>query len=50
MSLLIGGMIIIVLIAIYFYKNYLLDLGDEMNSTELSKFNQSIQNISSKFD
>lgn len=50
MILLIGGMIVIVLIAIYFYKNYLLGIGDEMNSTELSKLDQSIKNISSKFN
>ena len=50
MILLIGGMIVIVLIAIYFYKDYLLGIGDEMNSTELAKVNNSIENISSKFD
>jgi uncharacterized protein (UPF0333 family) len=50
MILLIGGMIVIVLIAVYFYKNYLLSIGDEMNSTELSKLNQSIKNISSRFN
>jgi len=50
MILLLGGMIVIVLIAIYFYKNYLLGIGEEMNSTEIAKVNQSIENISSKFD
>ncbi|MBZ9569973.1 class III signal peptide-containing protein [Methanobrevibacter sp. TMH8] len=50
MILLIGGMIVIVLIAIYFYKDYLLGIGEEMNSTEIAKINQSIENISSKFD
>lgn len=48
--LLIGGMIVIVLIAIYFYKDYLLGIGEEMNSTEVAKINQSIENISSKFN
>lgn len=50
MILLIGGMIVIVLIAIYFYKDYLLGIGEEINSTELAKINHSIENISSKFD
>lgn len=50
MILLIGGMIVIVLIAIYFYKDYLLGIGNEINSTEIAKINNSIKNISSKFD
>ena len=50
MILLIGGMIVIVLIAVYFYKDYLLGIGDEMNSTEMAKVNQAIEKISSKFD
>ncbi|MCL2687526.1 MAG: class III signal peptide-containing protein [Methanobrevibacter sp.] len=50
MILLIGGMIVIVLIATYFYKDYLLGIGEEMNSTEIAKVNNSIENISSKFD
>jgi len=50
MILLIGGMIVIVLIAIYFYKDYLLGIGEEMNSTEIAKVNNAIENISSKFD
>jgi len=50
MILLMGGMIVIVLIAIYFYKDYLLGIGEEINSTEIAKLNSSIENISSKFD
>ena len=50
MILLIGGMIVIVLIAIYFYKDYILGIGEEMNSTEIVKVNNAIENISSKFD
>jgi flagellar biosynthesis protein FlhB len=49
MILLVGGMMIIVLIAIYFYKNYLKDLGNEINKVELNELNKSIQNISSNF-
>jgi uncharacterized protein (UPF0333 family) len=47
--LLIGAMIIIVLMVIYFYKNYLTGVGDEINNVELSELNKSISNISSKF-
>jgi len=50
MILLIGGMIVIVLLAIYFYKEYLLGIGEEINTTEIAKVNQSIENISLKFD
>ncbi|KZX16269.1 hypothetical protein MBCUT_09470 [Methanobrevibacter cuticularis] len=49
MLLLMGGMVIIVLIASYFYKDYLLNLGDEMKFTELTELNKSVNNISSKF-
>jgi len=47
--LLIGGMIVIVLIAMSFYKNYILDMGDEITSNELNEFNKSIESIYSKF-
>lgn len=50
MLLLVGGMIIIVLIAIYFYKNYLSEIGNEITSNELNKLNDSIINLSSKFN
>ncbi|MDR3291355.1 MAG: class III signal peptide-containing protein [Methanobrevibacter sp.] len=46
--LLIGAMIIIVLMVIYFYKSYLTGVGDEINNVELSELNKSISNISSK--
>jgi len=50
MLLLIGGMMIIVLLAIYFYNDYLSGIGDEINSTELSKLDDSIKNLSLKFN
>lgn len=49
MLLLIGGMMIIVLIAIYFYKDYLEGIGNEISSTELNKLNDSVKNLSLKF-
>ncbi|MEA4956156.1 hypothetical protein SDC9_03537 [bioreactor metagenome] len=47
--LLIGGMIVIVLIAVYFYKNYILSIEAEINSNEVNEINKSINNIYSKF-
>lgn len=47
--LLIGGMIVIVLIAMSFYKNYILSIGDEISSNELNNINKSIESIPSKF-
>lgn len=49
MLLLIGGMMIIVLIAIHFYNDYLSGIGNEITSTELNKLNDSIKNLSVKF-
>lgn len=47
--LLIGGMIVIVLIAMSFYKSYILSIGDEISSNELNNINKSIESIHSKF-
>jgi uncharacterized protein (UPF0333 family) len=47
--LLIGGMIVIVLIAMSFYKSYILSIGDEISSNELNNINKSIESIYSKF-
>lgn len=47
--LLIGGMIVIVLIAMSFYKSYILSIGDEISSNELNNINKSIESINSKF-
>lgn len=48
--ILIGGMIIIVLIAMYLYKDYLSGIGDEINSSELNKLDSSIKSLSSNFN
>lgn len=45
MILLFGGIIIIVLIALYFYKNYLTNFSSEINSTEVNNFNNKVDNI-----
>ncbi|GAA5818860.1 MAG: class III signal peptide-containing protein [Methanobrevibacter sp. CfCl-M3] len=47
--LLIGAMLIIVLMVVYFYKNYLGDLKNEISDNELDELNKSIEAISSKF-
>ncbi|KZX10360.1 hypothetical protein [Methanobrevibacter curvatus] len=50
MILLIGGVIIIVLISAIMYKDYLINLSGEIGSVELNKLNQSINNLSIKFN
>ncbi|MDR2544596.1 MAG: hypothetical protein LBD03_03470 [Methanobrevibacter sp.] len=42
-------MLIIVLMVVYFYKNYLGDLKNEISGNELDELNKSIEAISSKF-
>jgi len=49
MILLVGGMLIIVLVAIYYYKDYLKEIGDELNNVELNQLNNTFTNISNKF-
>lgn len=48
--LLLGGVLIVVLILVYIYKDYISDLGSEISSNELSSLNNSFSNLSSKFD
>ncbi|MDL2246889.1 class III signal peptide-containing protein [Methanobrevibacter sp. OttesenSCG-928-K11] len=43
--LLFGGIIIIVLFALFFYKRYLTDFASEINSTEINNFDDKINNI-----
>ncbi|MDR0900436.1 MAG: hypothetical protein LBM26_02145 [Methanobrevibacter sp.] len=49
MLLLMGGMVVIVLFSVYFYKDYLLEIGNEISSNEIAELNQAIENISSNF-
>lgn len=48
--LLLGGVLIVVLILVYIYKDYISNLGSEISSNELSSLNNSFSNLSSKFD
>jgi len=45
MILLFGGIIVIVLIGLFLYKNYLMDFTSEINSTEVNNFNNKVNNI-----
>ena len=48
--LIIGGIIVIVLVCMFVYKNYINDLGGELESGELESLNKSFEDISSKFE
>ena len=47
--LLFGGIMVVVLLAIYMYKNYIQDLGNEIKSGEVSKLNNELQELSELF-
>ena len=47
--LLFGGVIVIAIIALIAYRNYLDGLGDEVNGSELSKTTTAIQDLKDLF-
>ncbi|MBE6502789.1 MAG: class III signal peptide-containing protein [Methanobrevibacter sp.] len=47
--LLFGGIIVVVLLAIYMYNSYMGDLTDEINSKEVKEFNNGLLNIEKYF-
>ncbi|MBO5151466.1 MAG: class III signal peptide-containing protein [Methanobrevibacter sp.] len=47
--LLFGGIMVVVLLAVYMYKNYIQDLGSEIKSEEVSRLNNELQEISELF-
>ena len=47
--LLIGGILIIVLSTVIFYKNYVVNVYHDINSSEFQDFNQSINRLNGKF-
>jgi len=49
MILLFGGVIVIVLVAALWYKNYLISAGNEINKTDVKTVTNSIQNLKNKF-
>ncbi len=47
--LLFGGIIVVVLLAIYMYNNYISDLSDEIASKELNEFNSQLNDLGKYF-
>ncbi len=47
--LLFGGIMVVVLLAIYIYKVYVMDLGGEIQSKEVNEFNAKLEEISEIF-
>ncbi len=47
--LLFGGIMVVVLLAVYMYRNYIADLSGEIESGEVREFNYKLQNISRLF-
>ena len=47
--LLFGGIIVVVLLAIYMYNNYVNDLSGEIASKEVKEFNSELNNLGRYF-
>lgn len=47
--LLFGGVIAIVVVAAWYYKNYLSGLGNQITNTDLQNVTNNINNLSNKF-
>ena len=47
--LLFGGIMVVVLLAVYMYKNYIRDLGGEIQSQETAELNNKLEEISELF-
>lgn len=47
--LLFGGIIVVVLLAVFMYKNYIHDLGGEIQSGEVTQFNHKLEELSELF-
>lgn len=47
--LLFGGIMVVVLLAIYMYKSYIKDLSGEIKSKEVNEFNNKLNEISEIF-
>ena len=48
--LIIGGIMVIVLLVVSMYKSYLVDLGSEIDSSEIKTLNASFNDLASKFE
>jgi uncharacterized protein (UPF0333 family) len=47
--LLFGGIMVVVLLAIYMYNNYMNDLASEITSKEVNEFNNELKNLERYF-
>lgn len=47
--LLFGGIMVVVLLAIYMYNNYISDLSGEISSKEVREFNNQLNNLEKCF-
>ncbi len=47
--LLFGGIMVVVLLAIYMYNNYVSDLSGEISSKEVNEFNNELNNLARYF-
>ena len=47
--LLFGGIMVVVLLAIYMYNNYMSDLGGQIQSKEVNDFNDQLKGIERYF-
>ena len=47
--LLFGGIMVVVLLVIYMYNNYISDLSGEIASKEVNEFNNQLNNLGSYF-
>lgn len=47
--LLFGGIMVVVLLAIYMYNNYLSDLSGQIESREVKQFNSQLHNLGNYF-
>ncbi len=47
--LLFGGIMVVVLLAIYMYNNYMGDLSSEISSKEVNEFNNQLNNLGKYF-
>lgn len=47
--LLFGGIMVVVLLVIYMYNNYIADLSDEIASKEVKEFNNELKSLGKYF-
>lgn len=47
--LLFGGIMVVVLLAVYMYNNYMKDLGGQINSKEVKEFNDELNSLADYF-